>query len=269
MKNQILKTTLLLSLVAAPLFIGASAHAQKSGECKTGPALIPLLGLGEKDRVTCLDSFQADGSITALFLTSGYKGSTKEGLLYINATQSKDTQAVYINVKFQFEDSELLSQGCGQYLMGGRVLPSTTKVALLFAGNRVEFVDFRGAVSGSAEKPIITMGHDERIPGMAYTCQGYFANWDVTHKDDSFKLDPQTKTIVIKTIAREAVEQPQLLTLKAEERAYYSYAYEEECTGKNSDRNSTACQDFKQARDEGTFRIRKMVRPERKITVQY
>ena len=160
------KSMLVLGMVAV-LWSGvgesASAATPSPVPCqfeKEVRALSPELQQGA---MVCLDSVRGSGGLTTLFL----RDESERSEVWVVKSRVQWGRPVKNRIEAMIRGSGLFPQGCGEYLMGARVLPGSDRVALLYAEEVVRVADYQGRVVNAL---------DPRDPNTVYTCEGYTPN---------------------------------------------------------------------------------------------
>lgn len=260
MKTRLMKKTLTLNAVALAAFLGCGLAQAADQECESGPAILGKIVHAENEKMNCLDSEVANGKIRALVYSR--KGQIESTFVVTGSVNAEGTEVIALDAPIPLSDAILYPKGCGQYLMGGRMLPGFNKVALVYA-QKIRTVDFSNP---SALE--IALVNDRSIPGMASTCEGYMPNWEGGRED--LVLDAAAKTLTLETTSREAVEQIEEKKIsRPEEFKFYRRIYGIQCGVGSPERGSQECLDIKRARDQGVYPIRREVYPKEKTVVRY
>ena len=243
------------------MILAASAFAGSDVECKVGPPVIDCATRVGSESLTCLDSVTTDGVTRAVLIAKN--GENVNGLIVLDMPVAGNPSQVRI------VDPTLFPSQCGSYFMGARVLPGSQKIAGLYAANVIRLIDF-----SDASKPVATIGFDDRIPGIGYTCEGYEPNWNAgrgTSRGNSngVTVDADARKVLESYTSHKSVEKVDQIKCSSSEQAFYTRAYQEECTGPRSAVTSVECKDLKTAHTQGIYNIRSQIYPQLTATVSY
>ena len=230
-------------------------------ECKVGPPVIEFVTRVGSEALTCLDSVTTTGVTRAVLIAKN--GETVNGLIVLDVPVSGTPSQVRI------VDPTLFPNQCGSYFMGARVLPGAQKVAGLYAANVIRIIDFTDSSS-----PVVTVGFDDRIPGVGYTCEGYEPNWNAGRStsrgsSNGVSVDSTERKVLEQYRSQKSVEQIDPIKCNTSQQAFYTRAYKEECTGPRSAVTSVECKDLKTAHTQGVYNIRSQIYPQLTATVSY
>jgi hypothetical protein len=115
------------------------------------------------------------GRLTTIF----YREESQSSELLVVNSQTRRGRPTKNRMEAMIRNPGLFPRGCGEYLMGARVLPGAERLALLYAAEVVRIIDYQGTVVSAL---------DPRDPNTGYTCEGYDPNKDA--RRDQVKVVP-------------------------------------------------------------------------------